>query len=124
MKYLMIAVMSIAIACNSHPKTEAKPTEAKSDGIPRDPITGAPIKMTNFDSCKLLHERIMSYAEKVDMKQMAKKEAKKKTDSLQKILYKLRDNLNLQQRKELSDYAMKMFNEMVDRKVLRDNPKP
>jgi flagellin-specific chaperone FliS len=66
----------------------------------------------------------MSYAEKVDMKQMAKKEAKKKTDSLQKILYKLRDNLNLQQRKELSDYAMKMFNEMVDRKVLRDNPKP
>jgi hypothetical protein len=123
MKYLVISVlvlMNLSIACNNTNFAEATQS-SQSDSVLRDPITLAPIKMTDFDSCKYLHERIMYYVEQVDLKQLSKKEAKKKTDSLQKILYQLRSKININQRKELSDYASKLFNEMVDRKVVRDN---
>jgi hypothetical protein len=112
--------MNLSIACNNTNFAEATQS-SQSDSVLRDPITLAPIKMTDFDSCKYLHERIMYYVEQVDLKQLSKKEAKKKTDSLQKILYQLRSKININQRKELSDYASKLFNEMVDRKVVRDN---
>lgn len=118
----LILMIPIVIACNSNPPTtEITERSIVADSIKRDPITLAPIRMTDFDSCKFLHERILFYIEQVDMKLMSKKSTNKTIDSLQKILYRLRDGLNLNQRRELSDYANHVLNEIVDRKVERDN---
>lgn len=116
----LVPILILVIACNTkQPSPVINPVI--SDSTNRDPITMAPIRKTNFDSCKFLHERIVYYIEQSDMKLLKKKTANKKIDSLQAILYRLREELNLYERKYLSDYANHLVNELVDRKVARDN---
>jgi hypothetical protein len=99
----------IFTSCNNSSKKETNNTS-----------TEASIGKSNLEVAKDVAKTIFEYVEQADSKQITKEELDIKAKPLQSQLDSLRLVLTANEIAELDSYRTQLFNEMIDRKVIRD----
>lgn len=103
--------ISIFIFTNCDNNSKKQPNKNPTDNI---------IVKSKLDEAKEIAKTILDYVEQADSKQITKEELDKKAMPLQKQLDSLRLILTTNEIKELDSYRTQLFNELIDRKVIRD----
>lgn len=82
--------------------------------------TDTSIVKSKLAEAKLASKTLLEYVEQADTKQITKEQLDLKAKPLKSHLDSLRLVLTVDEIKELDTYSTQLFNEMIDRKVVRD----
>lgn len=108
----------ILVSCNN-----PSDTKTLNNTLQPSPVQAELTKKSNLDQAKETQKTIFELIEQADTKKITKKQFDKKAKPLQRHLDSLTLVLTPEERKELKSYAITIINEVIDRKVIRDNQK-
>lgn len=100
--------------CNNSSKTQSNSTSTDAS------IVKTEIIKSKLEEAKEVAKTIFEYIEQADCNQITKIHFDIKAKPLQSHLDSLRLVLTTDEIKELDSYRTQLFNEMIDRKVIRD----
>lgn len=106
----------ILISCNN-----PSDTKTLNNTLQPSPVQTELTKKSNLDQAKETQKTIFELIEEAETKKITKKQLDKKAKPLQRHLDSLTLVLTPDEKKELKSYGEVLFNEMIDRKVIRDN---
>jgi hypothetical protein len=106
----------ILIGCNN-----PSDTNTLNNNVQPSSVQAELTVKSNLDEAKETQKTIFELIEQAETKKITKKQLDKKAKPLQKHLDSLTLVLNADEKKELKSYGSILFNEMIDRKVIRDN---
>jgi hypothetical protein len=107
--------LTLFISCNNHNDTK------QNSNIDDTILEENTMVKSKLIEAKETQKIIFQYIEQAETKKITKKQLDRMAKPLQRHLDSLGLVLNANEKKELKDYGIMLVNEMIDRKIAREN---